>query len=77
MNQLCHKNGYKYFCTNDPRSWETLEVGNVHRNFQDAAWQNDRQWQGAWTQGAVVDSNFRRGQGQLAGGDREREEDIG
>ncbi|KAF8227499.1 hypothetical protein L208DRAFT_1379717 [Tricholoma matsutake] len=54
----------------DPKTWETLEGGEVHRNFQDASWERDGNWQGGWTQGNTP-RNQGGGQGQLAGGQRE------
>ena len=37
VNCLCHENKYRFFCMPDPKTWETLEGGEVHRNFQDTS----------------------------------------
>jgi len=69
VNHLCRENKYRFFCTADPKTWETLEGGEVHRNFQDASWERDGNWQGGWTQGNTP-HNQGGGQGRLAGGRR-------
>ena len=41
---------YKYFPTNDPKSWETTARMLQKTNTQDATWHDGHQWRGGWTQ---------------------------
>jgi hypothetical protein len=53
-NRQYRENGYRFYCTKDPRSWEPITINNSNE---------------PWIQETMADNNHRRGYGRLAGGE--------
>src|SRR5438552_10138997 len=45
------ENKYRFFPTDDPRTWEATENTSQQANNQDATWHDGHQWRGGWAQG--------------------------